>query len=256
MKRFFDIDAEVSEIVIATKVLFSKSRAVHKNRFSHGFAIFEDGERIFHFSDRNLFVGKNDMIFMPKHTDYHVETIVPADCYAINFDLHEDMTFEPFVFTPKNPTMFFDMFKSAEKAWKTKKDGYIYKCKSELYSVLYNMKNEINDGYLPSSKFSIIAPATTLIHEKFTSEQLSVAQLSELCGISPEYFRSLFRKKYGASPVKYINGLKISRAKELLLSGMYSVSAAAEMSGFSDMCYFSKEFKKATGVSPSKFLEE
>ena len=54
----------------------------------------------------------------------------------------------------------------------------------------------------------------------------------------------------GVSPLAYINSLKITRAKELLLSGMYTVTEVAFMSGYSDISHFSREFKKSTGVSP------
>ncbi len=256
MKNFLKTDLDVSEIVIALKVPSEHGAVVHKNRTSHGFAMFSEGVKRYCFGNEKLTVGKHDIIYMPKFSDYHVETHEEGGCYAINFDFSEDFVFEPFVFTPKNPVAFMNAFKSAEKAWRTKGDGYIYKCKSELYSILFEMRSERVAGYLPSSKLGIITPAVELIHEKYTVEHLSVSELSDVCGVSPEYFRALFKKNFGISPVKYINELRISRAKELLLSGMYSVTNAAEMSGFSDMSYFSREFKKKTGVSPSKFVAE
>ncbi|MDD6214022.1 MAG: helix-turn-helix transcriptional regulator [Firmicutes bacterium] len=74
-----------------------------------------------------------------------------------------------------------------------------------------------------------------------------------MCGITPEYFRKIFRTYYGTSPVKYINELKLSHAKELLSSGMYSVTDAALQSGYSDMSFFSREFKKNTDVTPKDY---
>jgi two-component system response regulator YesN len=40
---------------------------------------------------------------------------------------------------------------------------------------------------------------------------------------------------------------------ELLLTGEYSVSEVAGLAGFNDISYFSREFKRATGVSPSEY---
>lgn len=256
MKDFLDIDLDVSEIVIAIKVPAGHGNAVHKNRASHGFAMFSEGEKRYCFNNKKLTVRKNDIVYMPKFSDYHVETAEEGACYAINFDFPEAFVFEPFVFSPKNPAAFMESFKNAEKAWRLKTDGYVYKCKSELYSILFGMRSERAAGYLPPSKFGIITPAVNLIHEKYASEILSISDLSYMCGVSPEYFRLLFKKNFGISPLKYINNLKISRAKELLMSGMYSVATSAEMSGFTDMSYFSREFKKITGVSPSRFVSE
>ena len=63
----------------------------------------------------------------------------------------------------------------------------------------------------------------------------------------------LFKKFYGVTPIKYINQLKLKRAKELLYSGMYSVSEAAYHSGFSDLSHFCRFFKKNIGVLPSEY---
>lgn len=47
--------------------------------------------------------------------------------------------------------------------------------------------------------------------------------------------------------------LKIKSAKELLKYEKISVSLAGELSGFSDMYYFSKAFKKETGLTPTEY---
>lgn len=97
-------------------------------------------------------------------------------------------------------------------------------------------------------------PAVDYIHTHYTTELLSVASLAEMCHMSPENFRSLFRIFYGTSPVKYINHLKMTRATELIDSGLYSISQAAILSGYNDVSHFSREFKKTMGVSPSEYV--
>ena len=103
---------------------------------------------------------------------------------------------------------------------------------------------------MPKSRFEIIKPAVSYIHDKYTAEKISVDMLSGLCGISPEYFRRIFKNFYGISPINYINNLRLSRAKELLESQLYSVSEVAMQCGYKEMCHFSREFKRAMGISP------
>jgi AraC-like DNA-binding protein len=74
-----------------------------------------------------------------------------------------------------------------------------------------------------------------------------------MCGIGESYFQRLFREKYGTSPKKYVIGMKINHAAELLRLESYSVTSIAELSGFSDVYYFSKVFKAETGTSPGRF---
>lgn len=56
-------------------------------------------------------------------------------------------------------------------------------------------------------------------------------------------------------PIKYINNLKMTRAKELLSSGMYTVSEVCFLSGYKDESYFSREFKKHFNLSPREYTK-
>ena len=254
MKFVFDDTLDVSEIVVAIKVPAGHGQAVHKDRASHGFAMHLDGDKDYVFgSGKILKVQKNDIIYMPKGSDYFVQTWEIGDCYAINFQLSQELKNEPFVFSPKNPNAFAEAFRSAEKAWRTKKEGYVFRCKSQLYGIFSEMRGESLSGYHPSMKTEIIRPAIEMISENYASGNLSVPELAKLCNVSEVYFRKVFSTVFGLSPIKYINDLKIARAKELLLTQMYSVAEVSEMSGFSDISYFSREFKKAVGVSPSEY---
>ena len=71
--------------------------------------------------------------------------------------------------------------------------------------------------------------------------------------MSEVHFRKIFKEEYGMSPQKYIIHLRIQNASSLIASGYYSLQEAAYLSGYNDYKYFSVEFKKIKGVSPSKF---
>ncbi len=85
-------------------------------------------------------------------------------------------------------------------------------------------------------------------------ESLSLGQLAELAHISPKYFGELFKKRYGHSALDYVTSLRISSAKQLLRRGERSLREIAHAVGYSDEFYFSRKFKKETGVSPSEFM--
>ena len=72
----------------------------------------------------------------------------------------------------------------------------------------------------------------------------SVAELADMCYMSETYFRLLFKKIFGVSPMEYCISLKISNAKRFLKSGFYSVAEVSDMLGFKDSGYFNKVFKK------------
>lgn len=256
MNGFMNYDFNIERIILALFVTPHNSCKIHKNRPSHGLAMFIDGVADYIFDNgKTVRVQKNQIVYLPKNSNYMVTGTECNLCYAINFEIDEEVPFESFTFKPKNAGSFIANFKSAEQLWKTKQHGMQMKCKAELYNILYAMQKEYLFSYLPKSKYDIIKPAVDYIHRKYTEELLTITKLSDMCGITPEYFRSIFKGFYGVSPICYINNLKITRAKELLETGEFSVTKSAIQSGYSDMSHFSREFKKYFGLSPKEYAK-
>ncbi len=78
-------------------------------------------------------------------------------------------------------------------------------------------------------------------------------QASNIFGLSRRRFNDLFKQHYNLTPNQYVIQKKISTAKTLLSSLSLSLGEIAELSGFSDRYYFSKQFKKETGITPSQY---
>lgn len=70
------------------------------------------------------------------------------------------------------------------------------------------------------------------------------------------YFRKVFTRVYGESPIKYLRTVRIKKAKELLIGDDASIGRIAEMTGYSSVYTFSKMFKLETGVSPTEYAKE
>ena len=254
MKKFMEHEFVIENILLCCFLPKGKGDPVHKNRASHGLALHVGGEKMYKFDDgKELAVYDGDIIYLPKGSNYTVNTTELGECYAINFDILGEEAFEPFTIHTKNIRDMLLSFEAAERSFRNKKPGYRMRTREKLYRILAQLQREYADEYTESSKKELIASAVTYIHEHYTEGDISIAALSEMCSITPEYFRRIFGNIYGTSPLKYINDLKISHAKELLGSGEYSVGDAATLSGFSDLSYFSREFKRATGISPRRF---
>ncbi len=257
MENFFDEKDTVTEIVLAILVKRGEGNSVHKNRLSHGLAMNFGGAKTYTFdSGERLTIDHGEIIYLPKGSNYTVSILQPCETetYCINYQIaDENKKATPFSVRIKHVEEVLKGYQRAESAWRRKKEGANLLCKGELYKIIYEVSREKNTPYLPERKAEIIQPAMEYIHKNYTEELISVKNLSELCGISYEYFRRLFEKFYGVSPIKYINDLKIKRAKELLLSGLYSVSDAAFASGFSDLSHFSRFFKANEGMWPSEY---
>ena len=90
----------------------------------------------------------------------------------------------------------------------------------------------------------------------FNDHALCVSALARRCGMSDTYFRRLFVARFGVTPLKHINDLRLARAMELLQADYHTVEEIAYMCGFNNISYFSTFFKKETGFSPMAYREK
>ena len=67
------------------------------------------------------------------------------------------------------------------------------------------------------------------------------------------HLRRIFKSAVNTTPVKYINYLRLEKAKNMLINSNYSVNEIAFSVGFEDAYYFSRLFKKEIGISPSEY---
>lgn len=96
---------------------------------------------------------------------------------------------------------------------------------------------------------------TTLIEyiEKNLASEMSVASLAEMLHLHPNYFIRFFKTQTGQAPMNFIAEHRINRARELLRTSDIPVGEIAAMVGIDDYSYFSRQFKRATSLSPTEY---
>lgn len=98
-----------------------------------------------------------------------------------------------------------------------------------------------------------ICAALNWIEERLETP-LRVSDLADHCGYSANYFRLFFKEHMGVTPNTYINQRKISRAKEWMLYSELNVTQISERLGYQSIHYFSRLFKKLTGLAPTEYI--
>ena len=243
----------VTEIVLASDVIPRPGGNVHKNRPSHGLVFNkENTDGFYFFSDGTVLnTYGSDLFYLPKGSSYTVKSSNPNGCYAINFQA--DITGEPFSVNMRSREKLTKIFDNAQRKWRANEPFCQLYVKKAIYEIILILQNEISKNYLPSQKEKIILPAVEKINSDFDKQDLSISSLAKLCNISEVYLRRLFIDKFGVSPKEYIIETRMNHAKNLIKSGMFSVSETARLCGYSEECHFSREFKKRTGQSPVNY---
>ena len=107
-------------------------------------------------------------------------------------------------------------------------------------------------NYIPSRNSELIKKAMLYISEHF-SNPLTLEEVAAYVHLHPSYFSTLFKSSTGSSFKEYLNMVRIEESKRLLSHTDYSIIDIAVAVGFEDQSYFSKVFKKYTGLTPKQF---
>lgn len=93
------------------------------------------------------------------------------------------------------------------------------------------------------------------INDNYTSK-ITLQELSDLAGYTPEHFSVLFKNAFGLSPKQFIIRKRLSLAKTYLLTTQKSISEIATICGYPDQLYFCRIFHTTMGISPSSFRKD
>lgn len=94
-----------------------------------------------------------------------------------------------------------------------------------------------------------------LVRQNMNKPEIVIEDFAKELAVSRSVFFKKVKSLTGVAPVEFIRDMKITRARELLKSGQYSISEVSYMVGFNTPRYFSKTFKLKTGVTPTEFLK-
>jgi len=108
---------------------------------------------------------------------------------------------------------------------------------------------------LKLNKSSLDKQIAKYLHENFTAS-ITIDELSQKFAYSPNHIINVFKSEYGMTPHKYVNKLRLERAKQLLLTTTLSTDSIAYQSGFSDYTTFYRNFFSDECKSPAQWKNE
>lgn len=247
-----DISFELKSVI---KSKTSKLTTVFDRKHST-FYFKLSGSVLYTVNDKEFLIQENDFIFIPAHSNYKVKSIDDGEYISVHFDSKKMEILPPKLFTSKMFPDVGDIFISLRENWISSDKEKIFLCYSTVYSLLYKISLR-NRDYIPSNKYEIIAPSIKYLDDHLFDANLEITSLNTYSNISYAYFERLFKIIFYTSPQKYLTSKRLNYAKNAFESGDFSsVLQVAEDSGYSDPLYFSRIFKKETGLSPSMYIKQ
>ncbi|MBL8995083.1 MAG: helix-turn-helix transcriptional regulator [Spirochaetia bacterium] len=124
--------------------------------------------------------------------------------------------------------------------------------KAQVNELSYRILRKIQNPETPDPKKNRVEKIKTLLDRRFP-EPIRIGGLNDNALVSSDALRHAFRKEFGLSPLRYLIQKRIEEAKRLLAASSDPIREVARQTGFEDEFYFSRVFKKETGLSPRAF---
>lgn len=110
-------------------------------------------------------------------------------------------------------------------------------------------KSQNYTGGLPSAKLQRVM---NFIEENY-ADDITLAELADVAGISNFHFAREFKRSTGTTPHQYLIKVRIDRAKTFLADNNLTLAEVGLRAGFSHQSHFTRLFRKITGVTPHSY---
>ena len=213
------------------------------------------GRRTVHFNGLELEDTPNSIRFIPQGPvfEYVVERQEPGPCIDIFFSTDRPVAPRSFVQELGENSKLASLFQTIFSTWVAREESYRFTCMSLLYSILTEMNRS---AYISQGQYGRIKPVADYINRNFLSQSITSQTLESVSQVSYSYLKRLFTAHYGLSPRKYIIQLRLNHACDLLRLERYKVAQIAELCNFSDIYFFSRQFKEYVGITPTQFVKK
>lgn len=203
------------------------------------------------FDDRNLSYAENDVAVIPPRVPHSNGSDEGFTNVHINISDMPLAYAEPVIVRADQNGFLLDAFNAVH---------YYYTGKSDLRAVLLPLYGQLIAAFLKASqpaaaRSDVVLEIENHILANYSNCAYDLHGYLKSLPFSPEYLTRLFKRETGMTPFQYLKNRRLENAANLLavMVGRGNISETARLCGFSDPLYFSRQFHKKYGVSPSDF---
>ena len=224
-----------------------------RGRILNGFLLITEGSCTYEWDNEVAELSPGSLIYLPKGS-YHSVTAPEKSLkfYRISFVIVDNESGEDVIFS-KTPRVIAEnvpknLFDICEELRRTTLNHHTDFLTVSLVCALIDFAAKT----VEKDTLCGIDRAIEFVKSHYT-EEITVEALAEMAFVSPVHLFRLFKTKTGMPPIEYKNSLRIKKAESLLCDPYCSIGEIADILGFDNVCYFTRSFKKYTGMSPTEF---
>ena len=128
-----------------------------------------------------------------------------------------------------------------------------FSCKVDFIKLIDELIKNVRASQY-NDKLKLVNKSIEYINKNY-SDAISISEIADILEIDRRRFSDIFQEVTGLSPIKYLTEYRLKEAKRLLKFSSYTISEIADMTGYNDCFYFSKNFKKNVGMCPRRYRE-
>lgn len=132
-----------------------------------------------------------------------------------------------------------------------------YRCTSvnEVFTRFMDLIRTIVEKEIEENRMVEIKPIKLVKSyiQNHYAQPIKLEDMSEMAGFNAAYFSTMFKKETGQTLTEYILSVRMDKAKELLKNKEIKINDIPELIGIGDAKYFSRQFKKVNGLTPSQY---
>ena len=228
--------------------------------------VITEGSMLEHINGQEIEMGPGWIYFLKPYDVHEYRSLEPVSLYKIQFlidildqDIQKILISNEYRLMMKlsdkeleTLTPFLDKIVeeyNSNKSNRLTMIGYLMNCLTiEMIRLSQKQAQHISNS-------DSIVLALEYIHRNYT-KNITMQQVADYVGLTPNYFCSKFHKEIGQSFKQYLRGLQLNHAATLLRVSDLSVSNVCEESGINSLAHFLKDFKAFYGITPSQYRKQ
>ncbi len=206
----------------------------------------ESAEVCYSIGDAVFHAQKGALILLPIGATVAAEVTCAGTAVLIGYRTAEPLEHPSTMLFEQIPTTAKKAILHLIGAYQSKKEGWEFSMLADLYTALYALARDTKTGNRRFLQNQMIQPSVAYLEKHLCDRHLRMREIAALSGVSEVYFRTLFVRRYGVTPVQYVNRERIRRVEQMLANGG-SLSEVLPACGFSSRSVFLRTYLRTMG---------